>query len=187
MGDSLCSSLVQADVPYDNKQQAAEMSHSPPVRDSVHALGAAADLTGAPPFAASLPPVPLPPLGAPAGGAPVQVLPRRGLRRGAAAAGILVARRGTGGGRVGGHGAGARPHGLGDHLELVGARLVLLLLVLHAAVVLEEELAGLLQHPAALSDGAVGQRTRSGWGQTAPHGTWTRGRRRRLTLSCGSC
>lgn len=34
----------------------------------------------------------------------------------------------------------------------------MLLLMLYAAVVLEEELAGLLQHPAALADGTVGQR-----------------------------
>lgn len=32
------------------------------------------------------------------------------------------------------------------------------LLMLYAAVVLEEKLAGLLQHPAALADGTVGQR-----------------------------
>ncbi len=53
----------------------------------------------------------------------------------------------------------ARAHGLGDDLELVGARLVVLLLVLDAAVVLEEELTGLLQHTAALTDGTAGQRT----------------------------
>lgn len=41
----------------------------------------------------------------------------------------------------------------------MGARFVVLLLVLHAAVVLEEELTGLLQHPATLTDGTVGQRT----------------------------
>ena len=41
----------------------------------------------------------------------------------------------------------------------MGAGLVVLLLVLDAAVVLEEELAGLLEHPAALADGAVGHRT----------------------------
>ena len=65
---------------------------------------------------------------------------------------------GGAGGRVGGHGASAGAHGLGDDLELVGAGLVVLLLVLHATVVLEEELAGLLQHPATLADGAVGCR-----------------------------
>lgn len=43
----------------------------------------------------------------------------------------------------------------------MGARLVVLLLVLDVAVVLEEELAGLLQHPAALADGTVGQRQES--------------------------
>lgn len=76
--------------------------------------------------------------------------------------GVVIAdRRGSVvglGGRGGGHGAGARAHGFGDDLEFVGARAVVLLLVLHAAVVLEEELAGLLQHPAALADGAVGRR-----------------------------
>lgn len=66
---------------------------------------------------------------------------------------------GGGSGGIGGCGAGARAHGLGDDLELVGARLAVLLLVLDAAVVLEEELAGLLEHPAALADGTVGQRT----------------------------
>lgn len=71
--------------------------------------------------------------------------------------GSVVGLGGRGGG-IGGHGAGARAHGFGDDLEFVGARAVVLLLVLHAAVVLEEELAGLLQHPAALADGAVGRR-----------------------------
>ncbi len=66
---------------------------------------------------------------------------------------------GGGGGGIGGCSAGARAHGLGDDLELVGARLVVLLLVLDAAVVLEEELAGLLEDPAALTDGTVRQRT----------------------------
>lgn len=41
----------------------------------------------------------------------------------------------------------------------MGARLVVLLLVLDAAVVLKEELTGLLQHPAALTDGTVCERT----------------------------
>lgn len=66
---------------------------------------------------------------------------------------------GGGSGGVGGCSAGARAHGLGDDFELVGARLVVLLLVLDPAVVLEEELAGLLEHAPALSDGTVGQRT----------------------------
>lgn len=83
--------------------------------------------------------------------------------------GLMIAQRrgsligcggGGGGGGVGGCESGARAHGLGDDLELVGARLVVLLLVLDATVVLEEELAGLLEHPAALADGTVGQRTR---------------------------
>lgn len=80
--------------------------------------------------------------------------------------GLMVAQRrgsligyGCGSGGVGWCSACARAHGLGDDLELVGARFVVLLLVLHAAVVLEEELTGLLQHPATLTDGTVGQRT----------------------------
>lgn len=66
--------------------------------------------------------------------------------------------QGRGGGGIQGHGARARAHGFGDNLEFVGARTVVFLLMLHAAVVLEEELTGLLQHPAALADGTVGQR-----------------------------
>lgn len=41
----------------------------------------------------------------------------------------------------------------------MGAWIVVLLLVLDTAVVLEEELTGLMQHPAALTDGTVGQRS----------------------------
>lgn len=55
----------------------------------------------------------------------------------------LIGHGGYGGG-TGGCSSGARAHGLGDDLELVGARLVVLLLVLDVAVVFEEELAGLL-------------------------------------------
>lgn len=76
--------------------------------------------------------------------------------------------QGRGGGGIHGHGAGARAHGLGDNLEFVGARAVVFLLVLHAAVVLEEELAGLLQHAAALADGTVGQRA-GGYNDTNTH------------------
>lgn len=62
---------------------------------------------------------------------------------------------------IGGAGAGrgcacARAHGLRDDFELVGSRVVVLLLVLDAAVVLEEEFAGLLEHPAAFADGTGG-------------------------------
>lgn len=66
--------------------------------------------------------------------------------------------QGRGGGGSARHGAGARAHAFRDNLEFVGARTVVFLLMLYAAVVLEEELAGLLQHPAALADGTVGQR-----------------------------
>lgn len=65
----------------------------------------------------------------------------------------------AGGGGSGGSSACACAHGLGDDLELVGAGLVVLLLVLDTAVVLEEELTGLLEHPATLADGTVGQIT----------------------------
>lgn len=41
----------------------------------------------------------------------------------------------------------------------MGAGLVVLLLVLDAGVMLQEELAGLLQNAAALTDGAAGQMT----------------------------
>ena len=71
-------------------------------------------------------------------------------------------RRGGGGG--GGSSPRAGAHGLGDDLELVGAGLVVLLLVLHTVVVFEEELAGLLEDSAALRDRAGdsrGQRSRS--------------------------
>lgn len=68
---------------------------------------------------------------------------------------------GSCGGGIGGCSTGARAHGLGDDFELVGARLVVLLLVLDTAVVLEEELAGFLQHPAALTDGTVGHEQKS--------------------------
>lgn len=160
------------------------------------ALRTAADFTGAPAFALSPSPrLPLPlllsqaPPGAPAGGAPVQVISDRSLGEGTLRLGVVIADGrasvvGQGGGGVGGHGAGAGAHGFGDHLEFVGAGAVVLLLVLHAVVVLEEELAGLLQHPAALADGAAGQR--AGDYTQRPHsaqqhGVW------RLTPSCGSC
>lgn len=64
----------------------------------------------------------------------------------------LMGGRGTCG-NVGGCSSGARAHGLGDDLKLVGARLVVLLLVLDTTVVFEEELTGLLKNPAALADG----------------------------------
>lgn len=41
----------------------------------------------------------------------------------------------------------------------MGAGLVVLLLVLDTGVVLQEELAGLLENAPALTDGAAGQRT----------------------------
>lgn len=66
-----------------------------------------------------------------------------------------------GGGDGGGDGfARAGAHGLGDDLQPVRAGQVLLLLVLFAAVVLQEELARLLQHAATLTDGTVGKGTR---------------------------
>lgn len=71
--------------------------------------------------------------------------------------GPLIGGGGSDGG-IGGCDAGARAHRFRDDLELVGAWLVVLLLVLDTAVVLEEELAGLLEHPAALTDGTVGHR-----------------------------
>lgn len=141
----------------------------PDVWNSVCALRTAADFTGAPAFAVSLPHLPFlvshAPPGAPAGSAPVQVFPDRSLRQRtvwvsvviAHCCGSVVGHSGCGGG-VRERGAGARPHGFGDNFKLVGARTVVLLLVLYAAVVLEEELAGLLQHPAALANGTVGQR-----------------------------
>lgn len=113
----------------------------------------AADFTGAPPFAASLSPLSLPPPGASAGGASVQLLSGRGVTQRAHGGHAL-----TGAG-TGGVDAGARAHGLGDDFEFVGAGLVVLLLVLDAAVVLQEELAGLLEHPPALADGTAGRRT----------------------------
>lgn len=144
------------------------------------ALRTAADFTRAPAFALSPSPLPLPlllsqaPPGAPAGGAPVQVISDRSLGEGALRLDVVIADgrasvvgQGGGGGGVGGHGAGARAHGFGDHLEFVGAGAVVLLLMLHAVVVLEEELAGLLQHPAALADGTVGQR--AGGNTQHPH------------------
>lgn len=126
----------------------------PPVRISVHALWLAADFTGAPSFAASLPHLPLHPPGASAGGASVQLLSGWGVTQRAHGGHALT---GAGAGRID---AGARAHRLGDDFELVGAGLVVLLLVLDAAVVLQEELAGLLEHPAALTDGTAGRRAR---------------------------
>lgn len=67
--------------------------------------------------------------------------------------------RGAGGASIGGGGASAGAHGLGDDFELMGAGLVVLLLVLDTGVVLQEELAGLLENAPALTDGAAGQRT----------------------------
>lgn len=155
-----------------SSQGANMLPHIPDVWDSGCALGTAADFTGAPAFALSLPhlpfPVSHPPPRAPAGRAPVQVFPDRSLRKRTLWVGVaitecggsVVGQGGCGRG-VRGHGTGAGAHRFGDNLQLVGARTVVLLLMLHAAVVLEEELAGLLQHPAALADGTVGQRAGS--------------------------
>lgn len=71
----------------------------------------------------------------------------------------MVAQRGRSLIGAGGCSTRARAHGLGDDLELVGSRAVVLLLVLDPAVVLEEKLAGLLEDSAALADGTVGHRT----------------------------
>lgn len=130
-------------------------STTPAVGESADALRAAADLAGAPSLAPPLAALPLPPPGAAAGGAPVQEVPHRGLGHGALDVGLVVAQHQVGlvGGGDGGRAPRAGAHGLGDDLELVGAGLVVLLLVLHAAVVLEEELARLLQHPPTLTDG----------------------------------
>lgn len=68
--------------------------------------------------------------------------------------GSLVGNSGCGGG-AGGYAPSAGAHGFGDHFELVGARFVVLLLVLDATVVLKEELARLLQHSTTLADGTV--------------------------------
>lgn len=122
---------------------------TPAVREPANAFRAAADLAGASTFA---PPVAALPPGAAAGGAPFQEVPDRGLGQGALDTGLVVGLVGEGGGGGGGA-ASAGAHGLGDDLELVGAGLVVLLLVLHAAVVLEEEVARLLQHPPTLTDG----------------------------------
>lgn len=140
---------------------------SPAVRESADALRAAADLAGAPALAPPLAAIPVPPPGAAGGGAPIQEVPGRGLGQGVLDVGLVVAdhqvplvgKGGGGGGGVGGCAPRAGAHGLGDDLELVGAGLVVLLLVLHAAVVLEEELARLLQHPPALADGTAGGHT----------------------------
>lgn len=135
----------------------------------MNALRAAADFTGAPAFAPSLPTIPLffplPPPGASAKRAPVQVLPDRGLRERTLGVGLVIAKRqgslvcnsGCVGG-AGGYAPSAGAHGFGDDFELVGTRFVVLLLVLDATVVLEEELARLLQHPATLADGTVGHK-----------------------------
>lgn len=115
----------------------------------MNALRAAADFTGAPAFAPSLPTVPLsfplPPSGASAKGAPVQVLPDRGFRERTLGVGLVIAKRqgslvGCGGG-AGVYAPSAGAHGFGDDFELVGARFVVLLLVLDTTIVLEEELA----------------------------------------------
>lgn len=136
------------------------LPHSPAVREPADALRAAADLAGAPALAPPLAALPVPPPGAAAGGAPVQELAYRGLGQGALDVGLVVAEHQVPLVDEGGGGGGGAPragaHGLGDDLELVGAGLVVLLLVLHAAVVLEEELARLLQHPPTLADGTAG-------------------------------
>lgn len=54
-------------------------------------------------------------------------------------------------------GSRAGSHGLGNDLQLMGTRLAVLLLVLHLRIVLQEKLTGLLQHSAALTDGAAGR------------------------------
>lgn len=149
---------------------------SPSIWDPVHAFWAAADLTGTSPFATSLShlplplTVPLPPPGASAGRAPLHMLPGWNLRQRTLHKGFMVVQSRCsfigGGGSSSGTGlcsacarACARAHRLRDDLELVGSRAVVVLLVLDAAVVLEEELAGLLEHTAALTDGTVGHRT----------------------------
>lgn len=131
---------------------------TPAVRESANAFRAAADLAGASTLA---PPLAALPPGAAAGRSPIHELPDRSLGHGTLDVGLVVTQRqvglvgegGGGGGGVGGRAAGAGAHGLGDNLEFVGAGLVMLLLVLHAAIVLEEELARLLQHPPTLADG----------------------------------
>lgn len=123
----------------------------------------AADFAGAPSFAASLFPLPLPVSlpspGASAGGASVQRLSGGGVRQ--RVLGVAHGRYPLTGddADTGWSDAGTCAHGLGDDFELVGAGLVVLLLVLDSAVVLQEELTGLLQHPAALADGTKGRRT----------------------------
>lgn len=49
----------------------------------------------------------------------------------------------------------ASSHGLGNDLQPMRPWCAMLLLVLHFRVVLQEELTGLLQHSAALTDGAA--------------------------------
>lgn len=59
---------------------------------------------------------------------------------------------------IAGNSACACAHGLGDNLQFVGVWFVVLLLVLDPAVVLQEELAGLLEDTAALTDGTLIQK-----------------------------
>lgn len=87
------------------------------------------------------------------------MLPGRGLRQGAPHGQLVVAeRRGALMRGASGRDGGARAHRLGDDFELVGGGFVVLLLVLDAAVVFQEELTGLLEDPPALADGAADQR-----------------------------
>lgn len=69
---------------------------------------------------------------------------------------LLVAK---GGALIGWGDGGTGAHGFGDDFELVGGVLVVLLVVLDSAVVFKEELAGLLEHPAALADRATDDRS----------------------------
>lgn len=120
----------------------------------------AADLTGAPTFAAFLTPLLVSSPGGSAGGAPLHVFPGRSLRHRtlymwvmvSLGRGSLIRVVGTSG-SIGGSSTCACAHGLGDDLELVGTVFVVLLFVLYTAVVLEEELARLLEYAAALADG----------------------------------
>lgn len=54
----------------------------------------------------------------------------------------------------------ASAHRFGDDLKFMRSRLVVLRFVLHAAVVFEKKLAGLLQNTATLADGAETQRSK---------------------------
>lgn len=110
-----------------NSQRANMLLHVPDVWDSVCALWTAADFTGAPTFALSLPHLPFlvshSPPRAPAGSTPVQVFPDWSLRKRTLwvsvaiteGCGSVVGQGGCGRG-VRGHGTGARAHRLGDNL-----------------------------------------------------------------------